>query len=582
MSRYVLSWKIGGEAGFGIKSAGLTFAQVCNRAGYEVFSYDEYPSLIRGGHNTNQVTVSESAVHATAEHVDVLVALTPETITKHATELSIGAAVIYNSAFSKNILRSIPADRNAKLIPVPFAEITAAAQGTVLMRNTVALGASVALVGVPFDILRGHIKKTFSKKQVMLDANIKAARAGYDFVVKRLHEINFKVKLEVKKMPDELLLTGNDALCLGALAAGVQFYAAYPMTPSSSLLHYFASHARDQKMIVKHAEDEISVINMALGASHVGARAMIGTSGGGFSLMVESLGLAGITETPLVIVEAQRPGPATGLPTWTEQGDLRFVMHAAQGEFPRIILAPGDHEECFTMAADAFNLAEKYQLPVIILTDKLLAESARTVAPFNFKRVKQDRGLAALSQSQLAKMSEYRRYRATANGVSGRSIPGTRSGEYLANSDEHDEYGWTSETRQDRMAQMKKRMTKLTTAAADLGGANLYGNPRAKLTVIAWGSSKGPILDAIAWLPDRLRRKVNFLHINVMWPFPSAAVTRILERSKRLLTVESNYTGQLRGVLRETVGFNAHHQLLKYDGRPLYPLEIKERIVGLL
>ncbi|MBI4090657.1 MAG: 2-oxoacid:acceptor oxidoreductase subunit alpha [Candidatus Komeilibacteria bacterium] len=582
MARYLFSWKIGGEAGFGIKSAGLMFSKMCNRAGFEVFGYDEYPSLIRGGHNSHQVTVSKTPVASTAENIDILVALNTETIKRHTHELSHGGALIYDPATTTVTLSPQLRERNLKLVAVPLAAMTRQALGSIVMRNIVALGATQALVSLPFGILAGVIKKTLAHKQAeIVAANVKAAKLGFDEVSKQLEKLDFKLKLEATTQPEELLLTGNDALSLGALAAGMQMYVAYPMTPSSSILHYLASQAVSQKIVVKHAEDEISVINMGLGASHAGVRTMIGTSGGGFSLMVESLGLAGITETPLVIVEAQRPGPATGLPTWTEQGDLRFVLHAAQGEFPRIVVAPGDHEECFYMTAEAFNWADRYQVPVIILTDKFLAESVRTVLPFDPKRVWIDRGKARMSDAAIARMKDYQRYRVAPDGISPRSIPGQKNGIYLANSDEHDTYGFSNEESANRIAQVRKRAAKFAKASEEINGAKLYGNPRARLTVVGWGSTKGPILDALSWLPRRMQRKINFLHINVVWPFPSEAVHRILKRSKRALLIENNSTAQLGGLIRQQTGIYMEHKMLKFDGRPLYPLDIKERILSM-
>jgi len=256
-------------------------------------------------------------------------------------------------------------------------------------------------------------------------------------------------------------------------------------------------------------------------------------------------------------------------------------MHAAQGEFPRIVLAPGDHEECFYMGAEAFNLADRYQVPVVILTDKFLAESDRTVAPFDAKRVMVDRGQAMISIEKLRRLKDFKRYKVTESGVSPRSIPGQKGGVYLANSDEHDEYGFSSEEADVRVAQMDKRLRKLVHAAQHLHGAHVYGNPRARRTVVGWGSTKGPILDAIAWLPPRLQRKVNFLHLNVMWPFPSDRVAHILGRARRVLLVENNATAQLAGLIRQYTGFHIAHRLLKYDGRPFTAKEIKERIMSL-
>ncbi len=581
MSRHIFSWKVGGEAGFGIKSAGLLFAKMCNRAGYEVFGYDEYPSLIRGGHNTYQVTVSQYQVASTAENIDILIALNREAVVRHINELTHGGAIIYDRATTAISLNQKQRDMNLKLIDVPLQEFAHKDNGKLVMRNTIALGATQALLGLPFSLLEGVIKKTFAHKADVVKVNVTAARRGYDFVKKNYANIDFKIKLPVRSMEDEMLLTGNDALSLGAIAAGMQMYVAYPMTPSSGILHYLATKAQSEKLIVKHAEDEISVINMALGASHAGVRAMCGTSGGGFSLMVEALGLAGITETPLVIVNAQRPGPATGLPTWTEQGDLRFVMHAAQGEFPRIVIAPGDHEECFYLTTQAFNWADRYQVPVIILTDKFLGESHRTVRPFLPGKVRIDRGKTRMTDAALSKMKGYQRYRITPDGVSPRSIPGQKNGIFLANSDEHDSFGITNEDSANRIAQADKRFRKLHGASAHLGGANLYGNPRAKTTIVAWGSLKGPIIDAMAWLPARVQRKVNFLHINVLLPFPTEAVQHALRRSKKTLLIENNATGQLGGLLMQETGIKLQHHMLKYDGRPIYPIDIKERIMSL-
>lgn len=581
MAHYLVSWKIGGEAGFGIKSAGLMFAKVVNRAGYEAFGYTEYPSLIRGGHNTYQVTVAETPVKCAARGVDILVALNAEAIKQHAAELNEGGVIIFDRDTVKTTGAFFKETGGVRPLHVPFKAITEKANGSAVMRNTVALGASQAIVGLPFSLLASVIKKNLGHKSHLLAANLNAARLGYEYVKKEYKHFVFKTPLSVRSAKEELLLSGNDALSLGALAAGLQFYAAYPMTPSSTILHYLASQAASQRLVVKHAEDEISVVNMAIGASHAGARTMIGTSGGGFSLMVEGMGLAGITETPLVIVEAQRPGPATGLPTWTEQADLRFVMHAAQGEFPRIVLAPGDHEECFSMTAAAFNMADRYQTPVIILTDKFLGESDRTVLPFNHRAVKIDRGQATMSSAALLRGSQYRRYRVTESGISPRAIPGQRGGLYLANSDEHDERGYTSEESENRIAQVEKRARKLAHAARELGGAHLYGNPRARITVVGWGSTKGPIENAIDWLPDRMRRKVNFLHINVLMPFPSRRVADVLRRSRKVLLVENNSTAQLGGIIREYTGRVIHDTLLRFDGRPVFPREIKERIMAL-
>lgn len=574
------TWKIGGEAGFGIKSAGLTFSKICTRAGYEIFDGSDYPSLIRGGHNTYQVTVSDQPVYSLEQQVDLLVALNQNTVDFHWDELNHGAAVVYDKTTTKIPKHS--AERNIRLYHVPFKEIIQQAEGIIIMRNVVAMGATMALMKLPFRLLDASLQEAFAKKPKLIPMNVRAAKAGYDYVQKTYKEEEYKIDLSHftprDKKHERLVIPGNEAIALGALAAGCNFFAAYPMTPSSSLLHYLASVAEEQKIIVKHAEDEISVINMALGASHVGARAMIGTSGGGFALMVEALGLAGITETPLVIVEVQRPGPATGLPTWTGQSDLQFVLHAAQDEFPRIILAPGDTEECFYLTAQAFNWAEMFQLPVIILSDKYLAEGYRSTVPFDAGKIKINRG-KLLTAAVAARAKDFQRFKVTADGVSPRTLPGMKGGEFLANSDEHDEYGFSQESSANRIAQYDKRARKLATAAKVLNGATVYGNPKAKKTIVAWGSTKGPILDALATM--KRADEFRLLHLNIIWPFPKETVTKILDSSKRVILMENNGTGQLGNIIAQETGFEIRQRFLKYDGRPLFPEEIRQHLANL-
>jgi len=573
------TWKIGGEAGFGIKAAGQVFAKAMVRAGYEAFDYSEYPSLIRGGHNTYQITVGEINARSAASTVDLLVALNKETIDLHLAELSEGAGIIYDGEEIK-----LPPDkyksRKAALISVPLKKLASLTGGDI-MRNTVAIGASLAVIGLEPKILENIIKEIFAHKPEVIENNDKAIEAGYEFVKKNYPDIDFKIKLKPRKHQPRMLIAGNEAMSLGALAGGLQFFSAYPMTPSSSILLYLAGKAASEGLVVKHAEDEISVINMALGAAHAGARSMCATSGGGFALMGEAVGLAGISETPIVIINVQRPGPATGMPTWTDQGDLRFVLHAAQGEFPRIVLAPGDASECFYQTAEALNLAEKYQLPVIMLSDKYLGEGAATVPVFEEKKVRIDRGKLLTDEKSLV---NYKRYKVVADGISPRTLPGTKGGIFSADSYEHDESGFSSESAEDRIAQVDKRARKLEHVAASLGGANHYGPAHAKTTIVSWGSTKGPILDALELLPPRLKGKVNFLHLNVIWPFPAKLVkaalapTSLLGKAKKLILIENNSTGQLGALIRQETGVEIREKILKYDGRPFFPEELTEKI----
>jgi 2-oxoglutarate ferredoxin oxidoreductase subunit alpha len=372
------------------------------------------------------------------------------------------------------------------------------------------------------------------------------------------------------------MLTGNEAISAGAVRAGLKFYSAYPMTPASSILSYMAAAEKPFKLVVKHTEDEISAINMAIGASYAGARSMTGTSGGGFSLMVEGLGLAAMTETPLVVVEAQRPGPASGMATHSGQGDLEFIMHASPDEFPRVVIAPGDVNECFYHTIRAFNLAEKYQIPVLILTDKFLGESYWSTEEFDSQSVKIERG-QLLKEADLGNETGYRRYRITENGVSPRSRPGLKNGIFIASSYEHDEHGMEREEEAVRVAMHDKRFRKLEHIARDIDQPAIAGNEDAEVTIVSWGSTKGPINEAM----NILRKqgiKANYLQLIYISPFPAEAVKSILGKAKIIVDVENNKTGQLANIIREYTGMDVHHRILRYDGRAIWPEDLAAAI----
>ncbi|RJQ33489.1 2-oxoacid:acceptor oxidoreductase subunit alpha [Candidatus Parcubacteria bacterium] len=570
-----LSWKIGGEAGFGIKSAGMIFGKIFMRAGYEIFDYTEYPSLIRGGHNTFQLIVDTRPVNSVTKAIDILVALNQNTVTENLAELTHGGVLLYD----KDKVKVSPAkvsERRIKALAIPLTSLAKEAGGD-LMRNVVAIGASLALVGQNLTIANRVVTENFKHKgKSVIDQNIKALKLGYDFV-KTNFQGEFFCNLSTREKNNNILITANESLALGALAAGMNFYVAYPMTPSSSILHYLAAIAEQAGIVVKHAEDEIAVLNMALGAAHVGARAMVATSGGGFSLMVETLGLASITETPIVMVNVQRGGPATGLPTWTEQGDLQFVLRAAQGEAQRILIAPGDAKEAYELGAEAHNLAETYQLPVIILSDKIIAEGNTTVPFFDTKKVKIQRG-KLLTAAQLTKIKDYRRYKVTDDGISPRALPGVKNGLYIANSDEHDPYGFSEEGSANRLAQANKRARKLETFSEKMPQPLVYGNPRAKKTVVIWGSTKGVVLDAYAHLEDKYKKKIKILQLQYIWPFAKEFVASILKNSKDVLLIESNQAGQLGQLIAQETGILIKKKLLKYDGRPFFREEISEAL----
>lgn len=561
-------FKIGGEAGFGIMSAGLIFSKLAVRSGYYVFNYTEYPSIVRGGHNVMQVAIADESIGAPYWRTDFLIALNQQTIDLHIDELEDGASLIYDA--EKCELPKI--SKKINVFAVPMNRLAKEIGDALLLRNTVSLGAAAALLGGEFEILKDLLAKEFSKHPELVENNYRVAAAGYEYIKEHYQDKIcdlFKPKHETN---EQIVITGNEAIALGAVAAGMQFAAIYPMTPINNILHTLAPLQEKYGFIYKQPEDEIAGINMAIGASFAGARAMTATAGGGFCLMTEAYGLAGMTETPLVIIEGMRGGPATGLPTWTGQGDLRFVLHAHQEEFPKIILTAGDTEEAFYLAMQAFNLADKYQTPVVIITDKLLCESHISVRPFNYEDYKINRGKLVTE-----KQADYRRYVLANDGISPRSAPGYGN-EVVANSDEHDESGYSNETSQNRKDQMNKRMQKLQTCAKeDMPPPHLFGPKKADLTIVSWGSNKGVILEAMKHFAN-----VNFLHLTWINPFPAEAVKDVLSKARSVLNVECNYSGQMSGLIKEKTGIEITNNLLKYDGRPFFTEEIISAIKNIL
>ncbi|HLC98425.1 MAG TPA: 2-oxoacid:acceptor oxidoreductase subunit alpha [Candidatus Nanoarchaeia archaeon] len=566
---------IGGKAGYGIMVTGTIFSRCCSRGGLHVFDTTEYPSLIRGGHNTYQARVEEREVNSHIELIDLLVALNKETVDRLKDKITENGGILFDSSETKINREDMRGD--IRLYDVPLVRISKEVSGDKVMMNTVSLGATIALADYDLNILNSVIKDTFSDKgKEIVESNIKAAKAGYDHI-KSNYKDAFKCRLErISSISSEkrMLLTGNEAIALGAIRAGCKFYAAYPMTPSTPILHYMASHAMAKDIVVKQTEDEIAAIHAAIGASFAGVRAMTATSGGGFCLMTEGLGLAAITETPLVVVMGQRGGPSTGMATRTEQGDLRFVLHASQGEFPRIVMAPGDVDECFHAAAQAFNLADKYQVQVLILTDKHLAESHKTASRFDTD-YKIERGL--LSDEQLERINDFKRFEMTETGVSPRTIPGQKKGIFRVPSYEHDEHGWNSENPGNRTRMMDKRMRKIDHIIKDIHDPKIYGEKDADITIVSWGSTKGAVLDAMRFLKND-GINANFLHLSYINPFKADFVKRFLGSAKRTIIVEQNSTMQLKGLIREKTGIEIQHTYSKYSGRQMYPHEVYDRV----
>ncbi len=545
---------------------GFLLAKALARGGYHIFTDQDYESRVRGGHIFLRVRVKDGRVSAIAEPVDILVAFNRESIDLHRAELAQGGVVVFDS----EMIKDIPAGDG--IFGLPAEKLAQEKAGDKIMSNTVALGAALALVGYDLNILNTVLAEYFGQGKVA-DSNVAAAKAGYEYT-RAGYQGSFR-QIKTLSSTRRLLLTGNEAIALGAIVAGCKFMAAYPMTPSSSIMEYMAAKSHDFNLVMVHAEDEIAAVNMAIGAGYAGVRAMTATSGSGLCLMVEGMGLAGITETPVVIIDGQRPGPAVGLPTRTEQADLQFVLHAHHGDFPRAVLAPGTIEDAFWTTIKAFNWAEKYQLPVIILTDHHLASSSATVEPFDLTGVKIDRGLVYSGRG--AEVASYRRHSITPSGISARAFPGLSPALVVTDSDEHDEAGHLTEDAGMRTAQVLKRLRKLFSLKQEISPPQYYGPAKAETTLIGWGSTYGAISEAV----DRLHREgaaVNMLHLNKLFPFPAEAVADALNNARNSYVIENNATGQLARLIKAETGREVRGKILKFDGRPFTPASVAEAV----
>lgn len=579
------TWLIGGEAGFGIMTTGVVFSKIATRSGYHIFDYIEYPSLIRGGHNAYEVHVSGDDVSHLSPTIDVLVCLNKETYEKHKSRLTPSSLVVFDK-------EKFEIKEDIKKIIIPFKKILTALKGQPVMKNTIALGASIGLLGGDIDELIKIISEQFAKKgEEVINFNKQFVQAGYDAVKKNYSNLilNYLVK---KAGENKLVLTGNDAFAIGSVIADARVYVAYPMTPSSTVLTDLASWQEKVGMIVRHAEDEISVINTAIGSSFAGVRSAVGTSGGGFALMVEAISFSGITEIPLVVFIAQRPGPATGMPTWTEQGDLLFSVFSGHGEFPKIVLAPGDNEEMIELTAKAYNLADQYQLPVIVMSDMYLSESHKSITKKFVdefvKNYKVNRGKLInkitnnqfpiskqISNDQQTISKKYLRYKITEDGISERLVPGTPGYFYQANSYEHLEDGHTSEDAKPRLDQVDKRARKLVTyLAEDFSMPKIYGDlEKSEIVFISWGSTKGIVIEAQKQLKIK---NINsaFIHFNHIYPLDKEKVKSLFGESKKYILVENNSWGQFGKLLMLETGFEIKEKILRYDGRAITVEEI--------
>ena len=551
--------QIGGEAGQGIVTIGDTLAKVFSRHGVHVFTSQDYESRIRGGHNLYRIRLSEQPVQAIRERIDILVALDAESIHQHSRELVDHGFALYDG---ETLKRTVTDER---FLDIPLVRLARQEGGSPIMANTVAIGAVLGIMRFSAVAMAQTLEKTFQHRGAeVVASNLKAAQAGYEFAQSHCPLCSFVL---APPAAGRLLIDGASAIGLGAIASGLKFYAAYPMTPSTGVMTYIASHAKELGIVVEQAEDEISAINMVLGASFAGVRSMTCSSGGGFALMVEGLSLAAMTETPVVIGLGMRPGPATGFPTRTEQGDLLFALHAGHGEFPRVLFAPGTPEQAFYLTNKAFDLAEKYQIPALILFDQYLADSLVTCDRLDFgKLCPQD---SRLREDPASDSGTYRRYAFTPSEVSPMAVPGNGPGLVVADSDEHDQDGHIVEDGQTRIQMTNKRlMRKLPLLRQEISPPELLGDPTAEIVLVGWGSTYGPLTEA--WR-EFSGRSVALLHFSQLSPFPGTQTfdyIRLLRQAKHTVCVENNATGQFARLVQAETGFTFHHQIHRYDGRP--------------
>src|SRR6266571_2907054 len=579
---------IGGENGQGIASTGDILARIFARRGLHLNAYNAYQSIIRGGHTFLTIRAGDAPVRSMGDKLDVLIPLNQDSMDRHLRLMGGGSCVIYDG----DKLKPGAAAAGVQLCPMPMKQLCGANK---LAANTAALGAALQLLGIESEPLESSIARQFQKKgDAVVNENVGIARAGYDHAARNFKPFPFQAPKSSKALA---IVTGNQATAMGGAAAGVKFYAAYPMSPSTGVLMWMAQHARQLGIMVRQVEDEIGVMNMVIGAAHTGCRAMCATSGGGFALMTEAVGMAGMLETPIVCVDVQRAGPATGVPTKTEQGDLWQVLGAGQGDYPRIIVAPSNQLDLFKTIPELFNLCDKYQCPGLVLADLLISEGTSSIDPDELDfNVKIDRGELILPNGNSDGAnpasgyndSAYLRFKNTESGISPRAVPGVPGYIFTAATDEHDEDGTLISDEftnpQKRRMMVEKRARKMQGAIKDIAPPKLIGPEQADVTLVGWGSTAGVIREAVEKLAAEEGIVANQLAIKWIVPLHAVEIGAILGRSKNVILVENNQSGQFARYLRSETGFAAHGHIRKYDGEPFMPHHIvnavKDQLAG--
>ncbi|MFC7685263.1 2-oxoacid:acceptor oxidoreductase subunit alpha [Ureibacillus sp. GCM10028918] len=574
-----LSWKVGGQQGEGIESTGEIFSMAMNRLGYHLYGYRHFSSRIKGGHTNNKITVRPTEVRSIADDLDILVAFDQETIEVNYKELTGKSIILADAKFNP----VQPEDSKAPVFVVPFTEI-ATELGTSLMKNMVAIGATSALLNLNTTVFQGVVDEIFGRKgEEVVKKNMDAIQQGYNVMCELLGDRVGEWELAPADGKRRMYMIGNDAIALGALAAGSRFMAAYPITPASEIMEYLIKKLPKFGGAVIQTEDEIAAATMAIGANYGGVRSFTASAGPGLSLMMEAIGLSGMTEQPLVIVDTQRGGPSTGLPTKQEQSDLMAMLYGTHGEIPKVVIAPSTLEEAFFDTIQAFNIAEELQLPVIIMTDLQLSLGKQTTEPFDYSKIEIRRGKIAFDDLEPAENKDYfMRYENTEDGISTRVFPGTANGIHHVTGVEHDETGKPSEAAGNREVQMDKRFRKLEKLNFNTPVHVNAPHEEPDVLLVGFNSTRG----ALEEVQERLHNegvKVNHAHIRLLFPFPSQEMASLVDKAKKVIVVENNKTSQLANIMKMNIGgHNKTHSITKYDGTPFLPRELENKVKELL
>ncbi|QHW37343.1 2-oxoacid:acceptor oxidoreductase subunit alpha [Staphylococcus ursi] len=575
-----LSWKVGGQQGEGIESTGEIFATAMNRKGYYLYGYRHFSSRIKGGHTNNKIRVSTTPVHAISDDLDILVAFDQETIVLNHHEMREDSVILADSKAKPEK----PEESKAQLIVLPFTEV-AKELGTTLMKNMVAIGATAALMHLNTDTFESLITNMFEKKgEKVVDLNIQALNEGYRLMQAQMGEVSGDFELEESSGVPHLYMIGNDAIGLGAISAGSRFMAAYPITPASEVMEYMIDNLPKVGGSVIQTEDEIAAATMAIGANYGGVRAFTASAGPGLSLMMEAIGLSGMTETPFVVINTQRGGPSTGLPTKQEQSDLMQMIYGTHGDIPKIVLAPTDAEDAFYLTVEAFNLAEEYQCPVILLSDLQLSLGKQTVKALDHSKIEIRRGATITEDIERDEDDKdyFKRYAITESGVSPRPIPGVKGGIHHVTGVEHNEEGKPSEAAENRQNQMDKRMRKTEKLVIPKPVEGTATHDDADILYLGFISTKGAIQEGTSRLEQQGHR-INHLQIRQLHPFPTEVIQDAVDKAKKVVVVEHNYQGQLANIIKMNV--NLGDKLVKqtkYDGTPFLPHEIEHKGLEIL